>query len=214
VGEEYTGVDEDVQLKAVYSIWLAFRNITCGTAAINKDQAVALFDTGIDIIHQLKSVEGQFTSLILEHVFCTLDNIVFAYNYITKEHFQDKGILSKCLDAFKKDDTWECRSENVFVSVTSFLKRCLAEELWDHSSDFEMLLPILVIGLKKFPLNDRIQNISITLLVGACRMINDKKIIERSNAMEPLAVFLASGNNINEAKKIKIRSFIHKISAP
>jgi hypothetical protein len=77
-----------------------------------------------------------------------------------------------------------------------------------------MLLPILVIGLKKFPLNDRIQNISITLLVGACRMINDKKIIERSNAMEPLAVFLASGNNINEAKKIKIRSLIHKISAP
>jgi hypothetical protein len=44
-------------------------------------------------------------------------------------------------------------------------------------------------------------------------MIYGKKIVERSGAMEPLAVLLAS-SNISEAEKFRVRTLIHAISAP
>jgi hypothetical protein len=62
--KEYAGGDDIPQLKALNGIWNALRNITCKKDAmkdtINKDQAIALFDTGIDDISQLKSVDAYF----------------------------------------------------------------------------------------------------------------------------------------------------------
>ena len=51
------------------------------------------------------------------------------------------------------------------------------------------------------------------MIHGACKGINDKKVIERLGVMEHLSVLLAS-NNINEDQKKKVREVIGKITAP
>ena len=103
------------------------------TDVMKEGQTIALFDTGIYVISQLKSVDDINASNTLIHVFITFDSI-----NVTKKYFQDKDILSKCLEVFKKDDgTWTSRSKIV--------------SLLDMSSDYEMLLPLLIVVLKKYP---------------------------------------------------------------
>jgi hypothetical protein len=116
-------------------------------------------------------------------------------------------------DEFKNDETWTCRCGILWEYASRFFYSCHFRSLLDQSSDYEMLLPLLVIGLEKFSSNHKIQDISITLLVGACRMLNGRKIVERSGVMKPLAVLLAS-SNISEAEKTRLRAVIHYISAP
>ena len=101
---------------------------------MKEDQTIALFDTGIYAISQLKSVDDINASYTLIHVFITFDSIK-----VTKKYFQDKDILLKWLEVFKKDDgTW-----------TSTRSKIVA--LLDMSSDYEMLLPLLIVVLKKYP---------------------------------------------------------------
>ena len=213
--EEYTG--EDVrQLEAVHSVWLALRNIAAKkdvmVDVINTDQAIALFDAGIDVISQLKSVDGSTAAKILLQVFSVLKYIILD-NYISKEYFQDEKIFSKCLEVFKHGETRTCGYEILLEYATRFFRSCHQKSLLDQSSDYEMLLPLLVICLKTFSSNHRIQRISITLLCGACDMVNGRKIVERSGVMEPLAALLAS-SNIRETVKNRVRATIHYISAP
>jgi hypothetical protein len=214
--EEYAGGDDVPQLHALRTVWFALRNITHAQDAIkdaiNKDQVIVFFDTGIDIISQLKSVDIPLASNALEQVFSSLHNIVLL-NYVTKKYFQDKNIISKCLVVFKKDDTWNCRSEALMRTAIGFFRTCQFENLLDKSSDYEMLLPLLVMALKQYPSNDDIRKYVLSLLDGACTTINDKKTIVRSGAMEVLGALFTS-DDINEDGKDAVRILIHKISAP
>jgi hypothetical protein len=51
--------------------------------------------------------------------------------------------------------------------------------------DYEMLLPLLVMVLKEYPSNDNIREYAMYMIDSACSALNDKKIIEKSGAMEP-----------------------------
>ena len=214
--EEYSGGDDVPQLNALCSIWLALKNITCNRAAMkdvsNKDQATALFDTGIDIISQLKSVDDPKASSTLELVFETFFNIV-SNDYVTKKNFQDNDILSKCLEVVKKDDAWTWQDEEFLRSLTLFFISCCVENLLVRISDYEMILPLLVVVLKEYTSNSRIRNEAMDMLDGACSLVTDKKIIERSGAVEVLGALLKS-NDINEAAKNTVRTLINKIIAP
>ena len=214
--EEYSGGDDVPQLNALCSIWLALKNITCNRAAMkdvsNKDQATALFDTGIDIISQLKSVDDPKASSTLELVFETFFNIV-SNDYVTKKNFQDNDILSKCLEVVKKDDAWTWQDEEFLRSLTLFFISCCVENLLVRISDYEMILPLLVVVLKEYTSNSRIRNEAMDMLDGACSLVTDKKIIERSGAVEVLGALLKS-NDINEAANNTVRTLINKIIAP
>ena len=130
----YTGGDDVTHLKALRRTWSALNAITNKITDVMKEgQTIALCDTGIYVISQLKSVDDINASYTLIHVFITFDSI-----NVTKKYFQDKDILLKCLEVFKKDDgTWTSRSKIV--------------SLLDMSSDYEMLLPLLIVVLKKYP---------------------------------------------------------------
>jgi hypothetical protein len=60
---------------------------------ISNDPAIALFNAGIDIISQFKSVDGDNASVSLGRAFITLHIIVWN-DYVTMKYFQDKDILS------------------------------------------------------------------------------------------------------------------------
>ena len=214
--KEYSGGDDVPQLNALYPVWCALQNISNKMYAIedliNKDQAIALFDTGIDIISQLKSVDGPKASSTLCRVFFTFSNIV-SNDYVTKKYFQDNDILSKCLEVFKKDDVWTCQGEELLGSATRFFRSCCSRNLWDKSSDFEMLLPLLVMALKEYPSNSWIRNEAMYMLDGACSLVTDKKIVERSGVVEVLGSLLNS-DDVDEADKNIVRYLIHKITAP
>jgi hypothetical protein len=221
--EEYNGGEDVHELNALYFVWKALVNITTFETdvmtedTINKDQAIALFDTGIDVISQLKSVDGDVALETLEFVFGVLNNCTMLLrNYVTTKYFRDKDILSKCLEVFKIDndsDSWTCRSENAMEATILFFNTCRFKRLLAGSSDYEILLPLLVMVLKVHPSNDEIRNKSMHVIHDACLFVNDRKIIERSGAVEVLGALLAS-DDINEAEKHKVRTLTRRITAP
>mmetsp|Transcript_21449 Transcript_21449/g.23836 ORF Transcript_21449/g.23836 Transcript_21449/m.23836 type:complete len:136 (-) Transcript_21449:11-418(-) len=135
---------------------------------------------------------------------------------MNKKHFQNKHIFSKCLDVFRKDGIWGDRSEELTDAAIYFLLYCCIKDLLEDSDDYEMILPFLAVGLKKFGSNQHSKNIlwnAVTLIHKACDSIQDKKIIERSGVMEHLSVLLAL-HDIDEDQKKKIRKVIVKIARP
>ena len=201
--KEYSGGDDVSQLNALYPVWCALQNISNKMYAIedliNKDQAITLFDTGIDIIYQLKSVDYPEASSTVEHIFVTLYNIVFC-NYVTKKYLQDNDILSKCLVVFKKDDVWTCQGEELLRSATLFFRWCCFKKLWNKSSDYEMLLPLLVMVS-----NSGIRHDAMFMLDGA-------EIVERSGTVELLESLL-NMEDVNEDTKKMVRYLIHEITS-
>ena len=131
---------------------------------------------------------------------------------MTKKYLQDNDILSKCLVVFKKDDVWTCQGEELLRSATHFFRWCCFKNLLDRSSDYEMLLPLLVMVLKEYPSNSTIRNAAVHMLHSACSLVTDKKIIERSGTVEVLGALL-KWNDISEEAKTTVRSLIHKIIA-
>ncbi|MGK3742781.1 MAG: hypothetical protein ACI90V_009637 [Bacillariaceae sp.] len=219
--EEYAGGDNTApHLKILCIVWGLLLNITAKTDVmkdgLNKDQVIAIFDTGIDTISQVKSVVGPFASVscTLELIFGSLYNIV-ADNYVTKKYFQDKDVLSKCLEVFKKDNTWKCRGETVMNRMNSaiqFFTACHYIDLLDKSSDYEILFPLLVMVLKEFPSNDDIRKRALYVIDDAYSIVNDKKTIVRSGAIEVLGALLVL-EDINEAERNFACALIHKITA-
>ncbi|OEU11403.1 hypothetical protein FRACYDRAFT_245902 [Fragilariopsis cylindrus CCMP1102] len=205
--EEYTGEKGVPQLKAVCSVWHAFRNLTCilpSDTLMIQDTAIIIFGTGIDIISLLKSVDGDIASKTLENVFCSLDSIV-NHDFVTKKYFQDENILSKCLEIFKMNGTWNLRScEGLIEHAVDFFDTCDIKYLFDGSSDYKMIIPLLVAALKKFPLNDEIRSYVVT---------PSWNTVLRSGVMEPLILLLASDEINDEDEKNKVRTLISKLIA-
>jgi hypothetical protein len=211
--EEYTGGDDVTHLKALCMVWSALRNIYVMEVVISKDQVITLFDAGIDVISQLKSVDDVYASYTLRHVFRSLYNIVWWDNYVIKKHFQDKDILSKCLEVFKKDNgTWTCRSKIVMAGAIEFFNQCHDKLILKKSSDYEKLLPLLIMVLKKHPSNNTLRNCAFEMIDGACSTANDRKIIVGSGVMEVLGSLLTS-DNINEGGKQRVLTVIRRIIA-
>jgi hypothetical protein len=76
-----------------------------------------------------------------------------------------------------------------------------------------MLLPLLVMVLEEYPSNSSIRTRAISMINGVCSMVDDKKIIERSGAVEVLGALLKS-DDINEETKDTVRTLTHTIIAP
>ena len=214
--EDYTGGNDVPQLNALCSVWRALRNtvsILTDNSLMNQKTANTIFDAGIDAMSQLKSVGGPIAYEILEEIFCTFYCIVFK-NYVTKKYFRGKNILSKCLEVLKRNGLWTFESrEGLMQEATEFFDYCCEANLLDNSSDYEMILPLLVIALKKCPSNDEIRKNALSMMNRSCSTINDKKIIERSGALEVLVALLASDDTNDEAEKDTVRTLIGKIVA-
>jgi len=214
--EEYNGGDDYFELRAVRNIWVAFVNVTDYKIKISEEQTFSIFDTGIDIITHLKSVDGAIAiaTVTIQNVFRTFAHLV-KNDIMTKKLFKDRNILSKCLDVFRKNNntTWDCRIVELTNVVTKFLNHCGQKGFFDQASDYEQLLPFIIVCAKKFPSDIPIQKRTIYLLNDACDKFNDKTIIERSGAMVVLSELLAS-NDANEDLKNRVRTLIRQITAP
>ena len=197
----------------------AFSQLTCfltSDSLIIQDTAITIFGTGIDIMSQLKCVDGDIASATLEDVFCTFNSIVYA-DYMTKEYFQNNNILSKCLEVFRKNGTWNLRNcEGLIQNAVNFFS-CCGKHVLDESLDYKMILPLLVVALKKFSLNDEIRSDVVSILDYACssEAIN-KKTILRSGVMEHLILSLASdeiNDEDDEDETNRVRILISQIIA-
>ena len=195
---------------------------------IGKHQAIILFDVCIGILSQLDLHAGVLSEIYdpclhddpvnsstLRNLFQILPTLI-RYKHVKKTHFWDTNVLSKCLDVFKKDETWVDRNEEVTASAIDFFHMCHQENLLDRGEDYEMLLPFLVIGLKKFPSNISIQSSVVWLTYGACDTIDDKRIIEKSGVIEPLAALLLLDeiDGVFEQFKMNVRKLIVTITTP
>ena len=97
-------------------------------------------------------------------------------------------------------------------SATVFFECCCLKNLLDKSSDYEMLLPLLVMVLKEYPSNSLIRNEAVHIIHSVCYLVTDKKIIDTSGTVEVLGALL-KWNDISEEAKTTVRSLIHKIIA-
>ena len=231
--EEYIGGDDFYQLYALWNIWGALRNISAldsDKKEISKEQAIAVFETGIDVMFDLKTVDtswencpsggrpknlkkrGLPSNCVLEHVFCTLNSLVHQ-GYLTTEYcIQNKTIVGKCLDVFKKNEgTWIDRGEAVTKWATSMFICCYNKRLL-CDSDYEILLPFYAYALKQHAANKDIRNHAIGFFSRSCAAVHDKNIIKQSGVMELLAVVLGS-NEIDNDNKKKVGVLIGKIAA-
>mmetsp|Transcript_62871 Transcript_62871/g.70318 ORF Transcript_62871/g.70318 Transcript_62871/m.70318 type:complete len:275 (+) Transcript_62871:2-826(+) len=217
--KEYNGRNECSELDCANSVWGAFMSII-GTPNVKLSdeqwwQALMVFDTGIDIITLLKSIDGTIATETLQNVFITFSHIV-ENDDMSKEFFKDRNILSKCLDVFKKkDNTWECRTELLMDSAVKFINVCWMRGFFNQGSDYEQLLPFIITCAKKFQTNVNIQVITFVYLRTISTMDNGKSIIDidRSSAMEVLEALLAL-DEISEDMKNRVRKIIDWITAP
>ena len=97
------------------------------------------------------------------------------------------------------------------MSSMPYTVSCL-KNLLDKSSDYEMLLPLLVMVLKEYPSNSLIRNEAVHIIHSVCYLVTDKKIIDTSGTVEVLGALL-KWNDISEEAKTTVRSLIHKIIA-
>mmetsp|Transcript_48063 Transcript_48063/g.54460 ORF Transcript_48063/g.54460 Transcript_48063/m.54460 type:complete len:455 (+) Transcript_48063:223-1587(+) len=214
--QEYTGGDDLSQMYAVQSVLAALSNIILVKEdVIGKETALAFFNTGVDIIAQLKYVDGPIASKVLEHVFHTLSTIV-DNEYMTKQYFQYKKTLSESLHVFLTEDegTWSNRTERVVDEAIYFFTMCRMKQLLDDDHDYELLLPFLAMSLKECSSNTLIRTNTVKFLFHACNTVNGKKHLEQAGMMESLSLLLSSDNDIPEEEKQAVRKVIAKIVAP
>merc|ERR1712183_196291 len=196
---------------AVQSVWGVLRNITCKPEVmkniIRKEQAIDLLDTGLNVVVEMKAVDGREAGSGLEDAFITMSNVV-SNGYVDKSQLYEKDVIPKCMQAFRKD-----RSELVTNKAINFFNWCHNKDLLEGASDsvYEVLLPFFTEGLKAYPRNEKIQMNTFNFLEYSCTVVTDKSIIEKAGAMEALSVVLVVPN-ISIAKKKKVRKLIMKIA--
>jgi len=162
---------------ALAGVWCALCNITQHIDtienAVGKVRVMVMFDKCMDILFQIKSYNDPIVSEILENVLGTLCNIV-DNNCVEKTYFFSKGILPKCLDIFRANETWGDRNEMVTKKAICFFAWCRDKKLLEQASDYEMLLPFLAVCMKKFGSNQQILIDILDLLDGACDTLDNK----------------------------------------
>ena len=217
--EEYIGGEDESQLAALVYVWGALRNIFTGPAEeleIQTEAAIAVFETGIDVMSHLKSVDTPNSNYALGNIFITL-SVLVKHDYITTDYcIQNNSIISKCLDVLKKNDgTWIDRGETVTKFAIILFYRFEKEGLLvNGDSDYEILLPFLAFALKQHATNQSVRNCALEMFDVSCATIVDKTILKGSGAMESLAALLQMSNaEIDNDCKTAVGLLIGKIAA-
>lgn len=214
--EEYTGGSDYLELAALELVWGALQSIIIQELEIQKEQAIAVFETSIDVMSYLKSVDAKQSSGVLDNIFITRDRLV-RQNYLTTEYcIQNETCVCKYLDVFKKHDgTWIDRGETVTQRATRLFTRCHTKKLLvNGDADFEILLPFFAFALKQHAENQCVQRNCIQFLDASCSVVRDKNIIKRLGVMKSLAAILLTSNaRIDDDFKKIVGVLIGKIAA-
>ena len=171
---------------------------------LNSERANSLLNAGLDIICKLKTIDTDVVSETVYNIFTTLTGLVECDN-VTNEQFEEKKVLSKCIEIFQKNDGWHYRSESVMQEAIEFFDSlCRWKKLVDKDSDYELLVPLLIFGMKQFPESTSIRKNVLRLIEHACETMKNKKLIEKI-AMEGLSGLFAR-NDINEVEMTEVRT--------
>lgn len=216
--DKYSGGEGMAELWAIQSLWGVLRNITCKPDVmrnvVNKNQAIDLLDTGLNVVVQLKSVKGREAECTLEDAYIVMSNVV-SNGYLDVKHFEEKDIINICLEPFRMiDGTYSGRSEIVTNKAINFFNWCHNKSLLEksHNSVYSMLLPFFAMSMKQFPRNDKIVQNVFNFLEYTCTVIDDKSEIERAGFLEALSTMLVT-NGVSDEKKKKVRKLIMAIAA-
>ena len=212
--EEYIGGDNYEELNAQSTVWYTLGKIYAFRLPIIKENANAVFETGIDLLSHLKSVTAvDRSSALIGNIFCAFKTMVET-NYATMM-FQTNNYISKCLDVFKKNDgTWKDNKnfETPAQHAITFLDRChFRQRLFNGDSDYTLILSFCAFVLKNFGTNKIIRVIGTKFVNNSFSFVQDKNIIKRSGCMEALAFLLAS-NKIGEDEKRIVGALIGRIA--
>ena len=212
--EEFTDLGGALKLAGLENVLGALRNVIANGSEISKEHRIAVFETCIDVMPHLKSIDATLSNVGLGHIFVTLSNLV-RQGSVTTDYFRHSlTIVSKCLDVFKKNDgTWIDRGETVTDWAIVFFIRCYPKRLRvNDDSDYETLLHFYTFALKQHAANTHVRGNVIRFFRKSCTAVHDKNIIKQSGVMESLALFLGS-NEIDDDKKKEVGVLIGKIAA-
>ena len=207
--------DDPVALKAAEGIWNAIMNVYCNAeAAVTKEISMAVMDTSIELMSVIGSVDHPIATETLANVFNTLYRITY-HGFVTKEDFQQRDLLNHCLSVFKRDVTTSEGDEELLEEAMSFLYGCHEKSLFNKGPDYESVLPLCVMGLREFALeNENIREWASKLLDGACSNVENKALIMMAEgAIEVIAPFLTY-EDVGPADKEFMRNLIRKIISP
>lgn len=208
--------NDPIALKAVEGIWNAIMNVYCNAeAAVTKEISIMVVDAAVEIMSGIGSVDHAIATETLANVFNSLYRITY-HGFVSKEEFQQKKLLTHCLNVFKRDVTTSSEGdEELLEEAISFLYGCHEKCLLRKGSDYESVLPLCVLGLREFAEdNENIREWASKLLDGACSNIeNRSSIMMAEGAIEVIAPFLTF-KEVDEEDKEFMRNLIRKIVAP
>ena len=191
-------------------------NVYCnGEAAVTKEISNMVIDAAIQTMSATGDIDHAIATETLANVFNSLYRITY-HGFVTQEEFQDKNLMTHCLDVFKRDVTTSSDGdEELLEEAISFLYGCHEKELLCKGSDYEKVLPLCVMGLREFAFdNENIREWASKLLDGACSNIDNKaSIMMAEGAIEAIAPFLTFEDVTSDDKEF-MRNLIRKIVAP
>ena len=207
--------DDPVALKAAEGVWNAIMNVYCNAeAAVTKEISTSVLDAAIEMMSVIGSVDHAIATETLANVFNSLYRIIY-HDFVSTEEFHEKDLLNQCLNIFKRDVKSSEGDEELLEEAMSFLYGCHEKSLLNKGSDYESVLPLCVMGLREFALdNDNIREWASKLLDGACSNIENKaSIMMAEGAIEAIAPFLTY-QDVGPDDKEFMRNLIRKIVSP
>ena len=152
---EYIGGDDKSKLIALGSVWCALQNITGKSLDVfEKDQLLAVTDTGLDTLGKLSIVGSSITSVIMVDIFYAISHSVMK-NIITPSDFEEttkNNLLSKSLGYLKNSDGGWNRDSNLLIAALNLFSLCfLHKNIFFSRSEFEAVIPLCAETIKQSP---------------------------------------------------------------
>jgi hypothetical protein len=215
------------KLKALENIWGLFDTISYAIHADGtkidtssrsfKDRFCSIVNSCLDILAKLLSRDDRTSFDIMSIAFSILGNAskisTKMKDYVVIREIRNKGIISKTVEVFKMDDdSWNFRDNKLLRSVLCMLTDLNDNNLLTQASDFQSLLPLLVVAIKRFSrgFTIYIESSIITLLEKAVNTIEIKLIIEKAGVPGALVLLLETDDAPERMKK-RVRNFVVKI---
>jgi hypothetical protein len=199
-----------------YSIDADWNNIDTSSKSF-KNRFYSIVDSCLGILTKLQSRVDRTSFGIMSNAFSILG---YASKISAKMkdcavvigEIRNKEIIPKMLEVFKmEDDSWSCRDGILLRSALRMLTDLNDNNLLTQASEFQSLLPLMVVAIKKFPPGIWLESSNIiTVLKKATDTIENKLILEKAGVLGPL-VSLLKKDSTNDRMKDIVRNLVAKI---
>ena len=141
---------------------------------------------------------SKMASVIMDIIVSTWLNI--AHNStLTREDFMGMDFLRKCIEALRSPDTGEwIRHKELLIQASRFFVRCHQKKIISTSDDFEVVFPLVVECLGKYP--DAANHVGLFDFVKNAYSVLDRPFLQGSGVVRAIATAWES-DDVDEATK-------------